>query len=75
MPPKKSKGKKSNGYKKKKSYKSKLGKPSKGLTQSTYFFTRKVSNVINLSDTTLSNGGMHHPIMVYIKTGIFNLQN
>ena len=56
MPPKKSKGKKSNGYKKKKSYKSKLGKPSKGLTQSTYFFTRKVSNVINLSDTTLSNG-------------------
>ena len=56
MPPKKSKGKKSHGYKKRKSYKSKLGRPSRGLTQSTYFFTRKISNVIRLADTTLSNG-------------------
>ncbi|AXH78951.1 MAG: capsid protein [Circular genetic element sp.] len=56
MPPKNSKGKKSNGYNKRKSYKSKLGRPSRGLTQSTYFFTRKKSNVIKLSDTTLSDG-------------------
>lgn len=50
-----------------------LGKPGRGLNQSTYFFKRKISEVVALADSTVENGWLASSDNGVYKSWTFNL--